>query len=178
VEFSIEPGDDPVDLEISVTGVPTPGDFRRLMEALEDDPRAHAGASMLVDVSALDVSVFGDNELMVASTAPVSVRDWMHPALAVALVAPSDAAFEAATRWRAHLGGTRSRREVFRTREDAVGWLGQQSAPKLPDNQRRKREAARCPRDGRLVRTGRVEAGMRLPRSTPCLRSGSRVVLA
>lgn len=126
VEFSISSGQVPVDVEITCSGRPTPGDFQRLMEALEDNPRARTGAAMLVDVSELDVSSFADSEVMVASTAPVSVRDWMQPALAVALVAPSEAVFEAATRWRAHLGGRRSRRAVFRAREAAVEWLRQQ----------------------------------------------------
>ena len=82
---------------------------------------------MLVDLSALDVSSFTGDEMLVALQ-PVAAHDWLRPALAVALLAPSDAAFEAATRWRAHLGGSRSRRAVFRSREDALTWLSERHA--------------------------------------------------
>jgi hypothetical protein len=122
VEFTIEFGGFPQDVTIALAGAPSPPDFTRLVEALGADPRARAGMAMLVDLAALDVSSLTEEEIA-QGIQPVAARDWAEPALAVALVAPTDPVFQAATLWRAHLGGARSRREVFRSREDALAWL-------------------------------------------------------
>jgi hypothetical protein len=50
-------------------------------------------------------------------------RDWYHMPSAVAIIAPSDGAHTAALRYRAHLGGSRSNRQVFRSRDEALVWL-------------------------------------------------------
>jgi hypothetical protein len=125
VEFTIEFGGFPQDVTIVVSGSALPLDFVHLARALGADPRARAGMAMLVDLSALDASSI-DADLMLEGAEPIVARDWAQPPLAVALVAPSDPLFEAATLWRAHLGGARSRREVFRTREAALAWLEKQ----------------------------------------------------
>jgi len=127
VEFEIAFSDagGPADLEIAVTGVPTAPEFVELNEQLLRDPRFRAGLKMLVDCSALETSTLSSEDVQLL-TEPMVKRDWHYPPLAVAIVAPDDPTFEVARSYRAHLGGSRSNRQVFRTRADAEAWLAEQ----------------------------------------------------
>jgi hypothetical protein len=109
-------------LEITLSGVATPSAFRQLADTLARDARFRAGLTMLVDVSALDTSALGDDGLQ-RITEPAAERDWYHPPAAVAIIAPNEKTLADARAYRAHLGGSRSRRQVFKTRTDAVTWL-------------------------------------------------------
>jgi hypothetical protein len=124
VQFEIEFGDraSVADLEITFSGVATPSAFRQLADTLARDPRFRAGLTMLVDLSALDTSALGDDDLQ-GITEPVAERDWYHPPAAVAIIAPNEKTLADARAYRAHLGGSRSRRQVFKTRTEAVTWL-------------------------------------------------------
>ncbi|HEY2371001.1 MAG TPA: hypothetical protein VGH82_00490 [Gaiellaceae bacterium] len=113
------------DVEIAVTGVPTAGEFAKLNEELLGDPHFRAGLKMLVDCSALDTAPL-DAEDVQRLTEPMVMRDWHYPPLAVALVAPDDRTFDVARAYRAHLGGSRSSRQVFRSRAEAEAWLAEQ----------------------------------------------------
>jgi hypothetical protein len=128
VEFEIafsDPGG-PADVTIGVAGVPTAAEFAKLNEQLLTDPQFRAGLKMLVDCSALDTSTVSAEDVQ-RLTEPMVMRDWHFPPLAVALVAPDDRTFEVARAYRAHLGGSRSNRQVFRSRTEAESWLaGQQ----------------------------------------------------
>lgn len=115
----------PADVEIALTGVPTAPEFAKLNEHLLGDPRFRAGLKMLVDCSALDTSPLSAEDVQ-SLTEPMVMRDWHFPPLAVALVAPDDRTFEVARSYRAHLGGSRSNRQVFRSRTEAEAWLAEQ----------------------------------------------------
>jgi hypothetical protein len=127
VEFELAFSDAgrPADVEIAVTGVPTAAEFAKLNEQLVGDPRFRAGLRMLVDCSALDTSTLSAEDVQ-RLTEPMVMRDWHYPPSAVALVAPDDRTFEVARAYRAHLGGSRSNRRVFRSRAEADAWLGEQ----------------------------------------------------
>ena len=115
----------PADVEIAVTGVPSAAEFARLNEQLLGDPRFRGGLKMLVDCTELDTSSVSPEDVQ-RLTEPMVMRDWHYPPLAVALVAPDDGTFDAARAYRAHLGGSRSNRQVFRTRGEAETWLTEQ----------------------------------------------------
>jgi hypothetical protein len=127
VEFEISFSDagGQADVEIGVVGVPTAAEFAKLNEQLIGDPRFRAGLKMLVDCSALDTSPLSPEDVQ-RLTEPMVMRDWHYPPLAVALVAPDDRTFEVARAYRAHLGGSRSNRQVFRNRAEAEAWLAEQ----------------------------------------------------
>jgi hypothetical protein len=127
VEFEIAFSDagGPADVEIAVTGVPTAAEFAKLNEQLLSDSRFRAGLKMLVDCSALDTSPLRDEDVQ-RLTEPMVMRDWHFPPLAVALLAPDDRTFDVARSYRAHLGGSRSNRQVFRSRGEAERWLAEQ----------------------------------------------------
>jgi len=116
----------PADVEIAVIGVPTAAEFAKLNEQLLGDPRFRAGLRMLVDCTGLDTSPLTGEDVQ-ELTEPMVMRDWHFPPAAVALVAPDDRTFEVARSYRAHLGGSRSNRQVFRSRAEAEAWLAGQS---------------------------------------------------
>jgi hypothetical protein len=113
------------DVEIAVQGVPTAAEFAKVNEQLLGDPRFRAGLKMLVDCSGLDTSPLTPENVQ-QLTEPMVMRDWHYPPLAVALVAPDDGTYDAARAYRAHLGGSRSNRQVFRSRAEAEAWLAEQ----------------------------------------------------
>jgi hypothetical protein len=124
VEFEItfQDGESPADLELVFVGAPTDESFRLLNERLTSDARFRAGLRILVDCSALDTSLLSDAELQSLSTHMVE-RDVDYPPAAVALFTPDEETFSAARAYRAHVGGSRSNRNVFASRADAVAWL-------------------------------------------------------
>jgi len=121
-----------VDVEITFSGVATLDAFRRFSETFAADPRYRAGLLMLVDVSALDTSELSGDALQ-ELTAPILERDWYHPPAAVAIVA-AGAVYSDALRYRAHLGGSRSNRQLFLTRDDALAWLEGQRKRSSPSS--------------------------------------------
>ena len=127
MEFEIAFSDagGPADVEIAAVGVPTAAEFAKLNEQLLGDPHFRAGLKMLVDCSALDTSSLSAEDVQ-QLTEPMVMRDWHFPPLAVALIAPDDRTYEAARAYRAHLGGSGSNRQVFRTRPEAEAWLSEQ----------------------------------------------------
>jgi hypothetical protein len=125
MEFTIEFGGDPQDVTVTFSGVADLAGFRRYGEAISSDPRFRAGLIFLVDASALDTSQMSSEHVQAASE-PVSERDWNHPPRAVAIVAPDPRTFKDFGYARAHQGGSRSRRRVFRSQEAALGWLNEQ----------------------------------------------------
>ena len=127
MEFEIAFSDagGPADVEIAVSGVPTAAEFALVNEQLIGDPRFGAGLKMLVDCAGLDTTGLSPEDVQ-RLTEPMVMRDWHYPPLAVALVAPDDPTFDAARAYRAHLGGSRSNRQVFRTRAEAEAWLAEQ----------------------------------------------------
>jgi len=126
MDFVVEAGypDEAQDLTVTLSGVASLDGFRRLVAALADDPRAHAGMLLLVDLTDLNMTNLGGEEVQ-ALAVLLSERDWEQPARAVAYVARDPSTVQAATHVRAHLGGTISNRRVFTARADAVTWLRQ-----------------------------------------------------
>ena len=122
MEYSLEfGGDGPQDLTITFAGVASPPDFRAMVQDLISDARFHGGMTMLVDLSELDTSGLASEEVQGVADS-VAGRDWDTPARAIAIVAPGRS-FDHAKLYRAHVGGSKSGREVFRSREDALAWL-------------------------------------------------------
>jgi hypothetical protein len=134
LEFEIEFRDDAdgADVEIRLSGSPTPESFREFTETLGRDPRYRAGLRMLVDLSTFDAAFLTGAPLQDLAGS-VLERDWYHPPAAVAIIAPAEQLHAAALAYRAHLGGSRSNRNVFHTREEAMAWLTEQPRPRADD---------------------------------------------
>jgi hypothetical protein len=124
VEFEIDfrDGDGPVDVEIALSGLPTPEAFAVFTRSLASDTRFRAGLTMLVDCTALDTSGVSDDALETLS-APMVEGNWRYPPKAIAVIAPDEETYNTALRHRAHLGGSTSNRSLFRSRAEAVAWL-------------------------------------------------------
>jgi len=122
LEFTFAFGGVPQDLTITLSGaVDAPG-LKRLNDALVGDPRFGPGLLILVDVSGLDTSRLDEDELF-TGVGPVVERDSVAPPRAVAIVAADAETFTKAIHYRAHLGGSSSRRRVFTDRAEALAWL-------------------------------------------------------
>jgi hypothetical protein len=127
VDFEIAFRDQgPPDVEIALSGVLDIADFHRLTATLTADPRFRAGLTLLVDLSALDTADLSADGVQDLS-GPVVERDWYYPPAAVAIIATDAHTLGTARAYRAHLGGSRSNRHIFKSREDAVSWLGKQN---------------------------------------------------
>jgi len=107
---------------ITLSGTPTPFDFRRLTNELVTDPRFRRNLLHLVDCSQLEV--IDNEEVIFDEMEPLAERDWEFPPQAVAIVAPGPM-FKRATLARAHLGGSLLNRRVFDDTQDAREWLSQ-----------------------------------------------------
>ena len=125
MEFTIEFGGDPQDVTITLSGVATPGSFRRFNEARLSDERFRKGLVILLDASSLDTSQMSE-VMFQEAVEPMLEREVNHPPLALAILAPDARTFKDAVLTRAHLGGVSSHRGVFASREHAVSWLSQQ----------------------------------------------------
>jgi len=93
--------------------------------ALTSDPRFRSGMAILVELSALDASGLSAGDIEQIS-AEIAERDWNFPARAVALVTPGSQTFERVRLAVAHLGGSKSHRRLFATRDEALAWLHEQ----------------------------------------------------
>jgi hypothetical protein len=127
MEFAItfQDGDGPADLEIAIAGVPDAESFLLLNGRLTADPRFRAGLRIVADCSALDTSGLSDEEVQSLSEQMVE-RDWDYAPSAVATIAPDEQTFSAVRAYRAHVGGSRSNRHLFRSRAEAIAWLEDQ----------------------------------------------------
>ena len=123
MEYAFEFGSGgPQDLTVTLAGSASARGMRALVRDLTSDARFRAGMTILVDLSALDTSGLTPHEIQAMADA-VSGRDWDFPAKAIAMVAPSARSFDDAILYRAHVGGSKSGREVFRSRDEALAWL-------------------------------------------------------
>jgi hypothetical protein len=122
LEFEFAFGGDPQDLTITLRGTVDAAGLKRLNDALVGDPQFGPGLVILVDVTALDTSRLGEDELFVG-VGPVVERDATALPRAVAIVASDAETVAKAMHYRAHLGGSSSRRRVFTDRDEAVAWL-------------------------------------------------------
>jgi hypothetical protein len=118
-------GGDPQDLTVTLSGSLDARGLSQLNRALIADARLKPGMRILVDLAGVDTSPLDDDELFVG-VGPVHERDAMAPPRAVAIIARDPASFERAVHYRAHLGGSTSRRHVFANRADALAWLAAQ----------------------------------------------------
>jgi hypothetical protein len=122
LEFTLVFGGDPQDLTITMRGTVDAAGLKRLNDALVADPQFRPEMAILVDVTGLDTSRLDEDELF-AGVGPAVERDASAPPRAVAIVAPDAATFAKAVHYRAHLGGSASRRRVFMDRDEALAWL-------------------------------------------------------
>jgi hypothetical protein len=122
LEFAFAFGGDPQDLTITMRGAVDALGLKRLNDALVADPRFRPGMAILVDVTELDTSRLDETQLFVG-VGPVVERDAAAPPRAVAIVASDAETFAKAIHYRAHLGGSASRRRVFTDRDEALAWL-------------------------------------------------------
>jgi hypothetical protein len=125
VKYSLEFGGNPQDLTMTLAGAIDAPSIRAFVEDLLANPEYREGMLILADISGLDTSSISVEEYETVRDV-IGERDHRLPARAVAIVAPGDRTFEDAMQHRAYVGGSKSGREVFRSREDAVAWLAQQ----------------------------------------------------
>jgi hypothetical protein len=129
VEFMIEFGGEPQDVTITTSGIADVEGSRRLTYALASDPRYRAGMLLLVDHSDLEMSRLSDLDLERIAAA-ITESDWNLPPRAVAIVASNLETHVRAREAVAHLGGSRSNRRVFGSREEALAWLESKVKPR------------------------------------------------
>ena len=125
VEYTIEFGGDPQDVTITQRGAADLRSLKQFNAELTGDPRYRGGLLILFENHSLDLSGLSDAELE-QTALDVSKRDWDASPRAVAIVAPDPETHERERAIVAHLGGSRSRRRIFTSREAAVAWLGEQ----------------------------------------------------
>jgi hypothetical protein len=126
MKFALEFGGEPQDVTVTASGIGDVAGLRRLVQALAADERYHAGLLLLYEFSELDLSQLSDDELEQV-TDSVMERDWKSQPRAVAIVAGTKT-IGAARLAIAHLGGSRSGRRLFTSRDDAVAWLATMQA--------------------------------------------------
>jgi hypothetical protein len=121
MEFAVEFGGEPQDVTVTASGVADVASLRRLVRTIAADERYRAGVLLLYEFGGLDMSQLSDRELeLVIET--VMERDWKFQPHAVAIVAGAKT-IDMARLAIAHLGGSRSGRQLFTSSDDAVAWL-------------------------------------------------------
>jgi hypothetical protein len=126
MDFTIEfGGGDPQDVTITLSGEADIADIVRCERELTSDPRYRTGLAILCDCSRLQTDGIVHQPTIELAARPVSQRDVDRPARAVAYVAADEEAFADLTIWRAHLGGSKSNRRIFMSRQEALDWLRQ-----------------------------------------------------
>jgi hypothetical protein len=125
MEYTIEFGGDPQDVTITQRGAADLRSLQRFNAELMEDPRYRGGLLLLFENSDLDLSGLSDTELE-QTAVDVIEQDWTASPRAVAIVALDPETHEREREIVAHLGGSRSRRRVFSSREAAVAWLREQ----------------------------------------------------
>jgi hypothetical protein len=128
VDYTIEFDDKgPPDLTVTLRGVGDPDTVARCNEEFSSDARFRSGLLMLVDLSEFERIPMSETEADV-TVKRIQERDWDHPAAAIAFVVANEQAAHDFMEWRARLGGSRSHRQAFTSRDDAVTWLATQRA--------------------------------------------------
>ena len=125
MKYSIEFGGDPQDLTLTLTGALDAREIRAFVEELIAHPDYRSGLLILADLSGLNTSGVSIEDYESISDV-IAGRDDRFPAKAIAIVAPDSRTFDDAMQHRAYVGGSKSGREVFRTRDDATAWLAEQ----------------------------------------------------
>lgn len=126
VDYKIEfDADGPPDLAITLSGVGDPAAVARVNEEFASDPRFQSGLLMLVDLSEFENRPMTETQAD-ATVTRILERDWNHPAAAIAFIVADEQAANEMILWRARLGGSKSRRQIFTSREHAVTWLATQ----------------------------------------------------
>ena len=122
VKYTIEFGGDPEDVTVTQSGTADPESLRQFNADLVGHPRYRGDLLILFENSDLDLSGLSDHELE-ETAADVVERDWYAPPRGVAIVVLDTQTHVREREIVAHLGGSRSRRRVFTSREAAVAWL-------------------------------------------------------
>lgn len=122
---------------VSLEGAPEPGDFARLLDALEKDPEWRPGRSLLVDKTGYDTSgmTVGDvHDIASVCTERAAVLGPSRIAILVArdLEFGMSRMFLAFVKWAADA-------DVFRDRERAETWLASQGASGGSEGKNRRR---------------------------------------
>lgn len=125
MEYTIEFGGDPQDVTITQRGAADLSSLRKFNADLTEHPRYRGGLLILFENAGLDLSGLSDTELE-ETAVDVVERDWNSLPRAVAIVAPDPQTHARERQIVAHLGGSRSRRRIFTSREAAVAWLREQ----------------------------------------------------
>ena len=124
MNYSIEFGGDPQDLTMTLTGALEASEIHGFVEELVSNPEYREGMLILADLSGLNTSGVSVEDYEGISDV-IAGRDHRFPAKAIAIVAPDSRTFDDAMQHRAYVGGSKSGREVFRSRKDATAWLAQ-----------------------------------------------------
>jgi hypothetical protein len=125
VRYTIEFGGEPQDLTMTLSGALDAREIPAFVDELVSHPEYRPGMRILVDLSGLNTSGISV-EAYESVSHVIGGRDHQFPAKATAIVAPDSRTFDDAMKHRAYVGGSKSGREVFRSREDATAWLAEQ----------------------------------------------------
>ena len=125
VEYTIEFGGDHHDVTITQRGAADLRSLRQFNDELTKHPRYRGGLLILFENSCLDLSELSEAELE-QTAIDVIERDWEASPRAVAIIASDPQTRAREREIVAHLGGSRSRRRIFTSREAAVAWLREQ----------------------------------------------------
>jgi hypothetical protein len=121
MEFAVEFGGEPQDVTVTASGVADVAGLRALVQRMAEDEGYRAGLLLLYDFRDLDLSELSDHGLEQVMEA-VMDRDWTSEPRAVAVIA-GPKTIEMARLAVAHLGGSKSRRQLFTSHDEAVAWL-------------------------------------------------------
>jgi hypothetical protein len=123
MEYRIDFGGEPQDVTITLSGEADVATIARCERELTSDERYRTGLAILCDCTQLKTWGLVHEAVIEAAARPVSRRDFERPPRALAFVAADEKGASDLRLWRAHLGGSKSRRRIFTSREDALDWL-------------------------------------------------------
>lgn len=127
MEFAIDFGGDPQDVTITTSGKASLDGFKRMSETLASDPRFRAGLAILMDHCALSRDGMSEDDRRKAAE-HIMDRDWTFPPKAIAIVVPDRHAFDLAELALTYLSVLETRRRIFLSHDEALGWLREQKS--------------------------------------------------
>lgn len=128
VEFLITFGFTPEAAILTTSGVARVEDFRKMNEALIDDPRFHAGMPILVDHTSLDASVLTPTDVRAIGEFVASIGERLGPR-SVAVVVPDKLTFGFVRMGEMRANQRQLSVKIFYSLPEAVQWLQRTQPP-------------------------------------------------
>jgi hypothetical protein len=131
VKFLIEFGFTPEAAIVTTSGVARVEDFRKMSEALVDDPRFEAGMPILIDHTSLDASVLTPTDVRAIGEFVATIGDRIGPS-SIAVVVPDKLTFGFVRMGEMRANQPQLNVSIFYSLPEAVQWLEQKQPPAAP----------------------------------------------